>query len=72
MNGGGNALHYAAASGKLEVVQWLVECGVPNTLKDKNHWLPKDVAKRNGHSHIHQFLKNLEKQSKKVGILTLT
>ncbi|KAK4316326.1 hypothetical protein Pmani_012510 [Petrolisthes manimaculis] len=65
VSGGGNALHYAAASGKLEVVQWLVEAGVPNTLKDKNNWLPKDVAKRNGHTHIHHFLKNLEKRSKK-------
>ncbi|KAK3864039.1 hypothetical protein Pcinc_030236 [Petrolisthes cinctipes] len=65
VSGGGNALHYAAASGKLEVVQWLVEVGVPTTLRDKNNWLPKDVAKRNGHTHIHHFLKNLEKRSKK-------
>ncbi|KAG0701794.1 Ankyrin-2 [Chionoecetes opilio] len=62
VNGRGTALHYAAAFGDMEVVEWLAERGVDVTGKDKNGRLAKDVAKRNGHRHIHHFLKEETKR----------
>lgn len=62
VNGRGTALHYAAAFGDIEVVEWLVERGVDVTGKDKNGRLAKDVAKRNGHKHVQNFLKQETKK----------
>ena len=67
VSGRGTALHYAAAFGDLEVVEWLVEQGVDITGKDKNGRLAKDVAKRNSHRHVHHFLKEEAKRHPRVG-----
>lgn len=64
VNKRGTALHYAAAHGEMELVEWLVEQGVDVASKDKNGRLPKDVAKRNGHTLVHQLLKEAERQSR--------
>lgn len=61
VSGRGTALHYAAAYGDLELVEWLVERGVGITNKDRNGRLAKDVAKRNGHVLVHHFLKEADR-----------
>lgn len=66
VSGRGTALHYAAAFGDMEVVEWLVEQGVDVTGKDKNGRLAKDVAKRNGHMHIHHLLKELASREPRI------
>lgn len=66
VSGRGTALHYAAAFGDMEVVEWLVEQGIDITSKDKNGRLAKDVAKRNGHMHVHHLLKEMAKRQPKV------
>ncbi|MPC45105.1 Ankyrin repeat and SOCS box protein 3 [Portunus trituberculatus] len=70
VSGRGTALHYAAAFGDVEVVEWLVEQGVDITGKDKNGRLAKDVAKRNGHMHVHHLLKELAKRQPRNNKIT--
>lgn len=66
VSGRGTALHYAAAFGDMEVVEWLVEQGVDISGKDKNGRLAKDVAKKNGHMHVHHLLKELAKRQLRI------
>lgn len=49
-------MHYAASSGKFEVVKWLSERGVPSTVQDKQGVSPFQVAQKEGYSEIADFL----------------
>ncbi|XP_045104395.1 ciliary rootlet coiled-coil protein 2-like [Portunus trituberculatus] len=61
--GHANALHFAAASGSLETVRWLVEVtGVSVTQTDHNDRSPYVVAKRKGHKNLLGFLKQAQER----------
>lgn len=68
VSGRGTSLHYAAANGDMELVEWLVERGVDIARKDKNGRQAKDIAKRNGHMLVHQFLKKEAERQPRVGV----
>lgn len=66
VNGRANALHFAVASGKLEVVRFLVLAGVSKDQKDKNNKLPSDVAKAKGYKDILHYLKEKNHTSRQA------
>lgn len=55
--GKANVLHFAVASGELEVVRWLVHCGLNKDQRDRSGKLPADIAKIKGFKDIQNFLK---------------
>nr|XP_045587693.1 ankyrin repeat domain-containing protein 42-like [Procambarus clarkii] len=58
VDGKSNALHFGAASGELEAVEWLVQAGVNKNQKDKDNKTPSDIAKKKGFKDISAFLKD--------------
>tara|TARA_Y100000114_G_C11697274_1_gene296639 strand:- start:377 stop:589 length:213 start_codon:yes stop_codon:yes gene_type:complete len=53
---GNRAIHVAAASGILPIVQWLVENGADIFTTNSMNELPRDVAERRGNKDIVRYL----------------
>ena len=50
-------LHFACYGGNSTIVQYLVEtCHVDITIKDVNDEIPLDIAKKEGHTEVVEYL----------------
>jgi ankyrin repeat protein len=56
--GGNTALHYAARTGKLDLVQFLLELGADKSSRNTAGELPVEIARRWGHQNIADALGN--------------
>ncbi|CAG9325176.1 unnamed protein product [Blepharisma stoltei] len=50
-------LHYAAAVGNEEAVEWICRQGIDVNAKNSDDWTALDVAIINNHDHVAEFLK---------------
>lgn len=59
---GESPLHAAAFSGSLPVCKQLIAAGAEPFLKNQDGFTPKDVAQRNKHNTVQDYLKTVEER----------
>lgn len=62
MQNGESPVHAAAFSGSLPVCKQLVAAGADPFLKNQDGYIPTEVAKRNKHGMVHDYLKSVEER----------
>jgi len=61
-----SAAHFAASEGHLEANKCLISKDIDVLLEDRWHCFPSDVAERNGHTELAEFLDDVETKAKVV------
>lgn len=62
LQNGESPLHAAAFSGSLPVCKQLIAAGADPFLKNQDNYTPKEVAHRNKHSSVQDYLKSVEER----------
>lgn len=59
---GESPLHAAAFSGSLAVCKQLIASGADPYLKNQDSFTPREVAQRNKHNVVHEYLRSIEER----------